>query len=334
MPMTKVSKKYGLSDVGMAKVCQRNNIPRPPRGYWIKLENGKKVKQIPLPPMEDTEPIVFHTLFDDIGKEDPTLPDQVQRLIDLELQPDRKIVVPDRMISPHPVTQEIREKLQAGKVDYYKRINSDCVPQIWVNKNLIPRALRVMDTLVKSLDERDFLNGIFEQSVAYGIFEDIDSELSERAKKRIRETEETYRSESDYDRQASGRLKLEILTTMTFRGDGLQRNWSDGKVKRIENCLNDFICGLIRWSAVEREQRMEWDRWKREREEEKRTAREKAERAAALQAKRDQLHWNADRWEKADQIRRYIAEHEAKTGVSEWTRWAKEEADRIDPLAE
>jgi len=29
-PMTKLAKKYGISDVGLAKVCNRNNIPRPP----------------------------------------------------------------------------------------------------------------------------------------------------------------------------------------------------------------------------------------------------------------------------------------------------------------
>ncbi|MEI8207521.1 MAG: hypothetical protein WCG03_11645 [Kiritimatiellales bacterium] len=332
-PMIKLAKKYSLSDVGLRKVCKRNNIPTPPAGYWAKLENDKKVKPIPLPPMENAAPIIFHMMFDNIGQEDPTLPDQVRQLIDREEKSAEKIVVPDSMISPHPITQEISEKLQDGKVDYYKRINSDCVPQIWVSKPLIPRALRIMDTLIKALDERGFIDGIFEQSVAYGIFEDIDSELSERAKKRIRETGETHRYEFDYERKPSGRLKLEILTTMTFHSNGLQRNWKDGKTQCIENCLNEFICGLIRWSAVEREQRLEWDRWDREQEEKKRIAREKAERAAALQAKKDQLRWDADRWEKADQIRRYIAAHEAKRGSCEWTKWAKEEADRIDPLA-
>lgn len=332
MPMTKVSKKYNLSDVGMAKVCRRNNIPCPPRGYWAKLENDKKVKQTPLPPMENAAPIIFHMMFDNIGQEDPTLPDQVRQLIDREEKSAEKIVVPDSMISPHPITQEISEKLQDGKVDYYKRINSDCLPQVLVSKHLIPRALRVMDTLVKELDDRGFLDGIFGYSVPYGIIEEIDSNLSERARKRIQETGETRRYDFDYERKPSGRLRLEILTTMTFHSNGLQRNWKDGKTQCIENCLNEFICGLIRWSAVEREQRLYWDRWDREQEEKKRIAREKAERAAALQAKKDQLRWDADRWEKADQIRRYIAAYETKNGASDWTQWAKEEADRVDPL--
>ena len=31
-PIRKLSKEYGLSDVGLAKVCRRYDIPIPPRG--------------------------------------------------------------------------------------------------------------------------------------------------------------------------------------------------------------------------------------------------------------------------------------------------------------
>ena len=43
-PIQKVSKDYGLSDVGLAKICRRYNIPiPPPRGYWAKKQAGKRV---------------------------------------------------------------------------------------------------------------------------------------------------------------------------------------------------------------------------------------------------------------------------------------------------
>ena len=32
-PISTVAKDYGLSDRGMAKLCERNSIPVPPRGY-------------------------------------------------------------------------------------------------------------------------------------------------------------------------------------------------------------------------------------------------------------------------------------------------------------
>ena len=338
-PMTRLSKKYGLSDVGLAKVCKRNNIPRPPAGHWAKLAHGKKVKTIPLPKMDNETPIEFYAIFDNIGKEDPELPQKVHELIEFELNPVNTIVVPDRMGSPHPTTQKIRDGLQNGDVDYYKRINSACSPQIWVSKHLIPRALRVMDTLIKTLDERGFTEGIFDQSVSYGIFEDLDSKLSEQAKRRIRETGQPHRFESDYDRKPSGRLKLEVITRFTFRGKGLQRNWIDGKTQKIEDCLNEFICGLIRWAAVGREQNLEWDRWKREREEQEQAERERAEREAARKARIDGLYTDADNWGQARQLREYIAAaaetnpfKKSKKELAEWEKWARAEADRLDPL--
>ncbi len=49
-PIQKLSREYGLSDVGLAKVCHRYNIPVPPRGYWAKLQAGKRVSKPSLPP--------------------------------------------------------------------------------------------------------------------------------------------------------------------------------------------------------------------------------------------------------------------------------------------
>jgi hypothetical protein len=40
-PIQHVAKKYNLSDVGLAKVCRRLNIPRPGRGYWAIKAAGK-----------------------------------------------------------------------------------------------------------------------------------------------------------------------------------------------------------------------------------------------------------------------------------------------------
>lgn len=44
-PMSKLAVEFGLSDRGLAKLCERHRVPVPPRGYWAKLNAGKKVKQ-------------------------------------------------------------------------------------------------------------------------------------------------------------------------------------------------------------------------------------------------------------------------------------------------
>ena len=54
-PMQRLAKEFGISDMGLAKICRKHDIPRPPRGYWAKLEFGKKVKKNPLPKKKDDE---------------------------------------------------------------------------------------------------------------------------------------------------------------------------------------------------------------------------------------------------------------------------------------
>jgi hypothetical protein len=40
-PVTTLAKKYGLSDVGLRKICMTLDVPMPPRGHWAKLAAGK-----------------------------------------------------------------------------------------------------------------------------------------------------------------------------------------------------------------------------------------------------------------------------------------------------
>jgi hypothetical protein len=47
--MQHIAKDYGVSDRAMAKLCARNQVPVPPRGYWAKKNSGQKVDQPPLP---------------------------------------------------------------------------------------------------------------------------------------------------------------------------------------------------------------------------------------------------------------------------------------------
>jgi len=48
-PIQHVAKKYNVSDVYLARVCKKLNIPRPGRGYWAKKAAGKSMKQPVLP---------------------------------------------------------------------------------------------------------------------------------------------------------------------------------------------------------------------------------------------------------------------------------------------
>lgn len=46
--MSRLAKQYQLSDVGLAKICKKMQIPVPGRGYWAKVQNGAKPPIRPL----------------------------------------------------------------------------------------------------------------------------------------------------------------------------------------------------------------------------------------------------------------------------------------------
>lgn len=48
--MQHLAKRFAISDRGLAKVCAAANVPVPARGYWAKLQAGKRAERCPLPP--------------------------------------------------------------------------------------------------------------------------------------------------------------------------------------------------------------------------------------------------------------------------------------------
>jgi integrase len=55
-PVLEVAKRLGVSDVGLAKLCRRAEIPTPGRGYWARVESGQRVGRAPLPPAPESLP--------------------------------------------------------------------------------------------------------------------------------------------------------------------------------------------------------------------------------------------------------------------------------------
>lgn len=59
-PTVKLAKEFGISDVAVGKICRRLEVPKPPLGYWRKVETGYKKKIPPLPaPSDKTKPGVW-----------------------------------------------------------------------------------------------------------------------------------------------------------------------------------------------------------------------------------------------------------------------------------
>ena len=54
-PVTVVAPRYGLSDVGLVKICRKLGVPVPARGYWAQVKAGRPARKVPLPALAHDE---------------------------------------------------------------------------------------------------------------------------------------------------------------------------------------------------------------------------------------------------------------------------------------
>ena len=51
-PVRSIAEKYGISDVALAQICRKLDVPLPGRGYWARKAAGQDVPKTPLPPLK------------------------------------------------------------------------------------------------------------------------------------------------------------------------------------------------------------------------------------------------------------------------------------------
>jgi len=334
-PISLLSKKYGISDVGLAKICKRMEIPRPPRGYWNKLKVGKATTKPQLGPKSDSglEQIVITSTPKNLRTETSTKPPEL-------------IPVPDILADPHTLTKKSRAALIRGKRDNWGLIlprGNFCL-DIHVSRACIDRACRIMDTLIKALESRGYsltvsdtedaktIASVDGESLEIGIDEKIIHKIHVRTPMDDAHYRRTYQLAPRYDYSITGSLSLRMRNA-THCG---RQQWADGKRHKVEQYLGAFIEGLRIAAEQKKTQREEYERRCKEWEDEAERRRQQ-EHLAYLEKKRaDKLIADTKAWCQAARIRHYISElNKIKTvphELSEWIVWAKCYADKLDPL--
>lgn len=352
-PVYKVAKKYGISNVGLKKVCKKLNIPTPPVGYWQKKEFGKALRRTSLPPFKGPEDLVIQKWKKRDGPVDEKQCLEAEARITNEAIPENQIIVPSTLKEPHPLVARANTSLKNAKPNEKGLLEpraKTCL-DIFVGPENLPRALCVMDALLKGLETRGFKVSqdghttrvfLLGESLAFGIGENLDRKERELtpAQKKEKEKYSWKYPYPEYDYFPSGKLFLQIIESKV---EGLQRNWSDTKKQQIENCLNKFIVGLINTAVAKRSEQLEKERWKRELEEERRRKEEERCRRQEEEERIDELEGVVARWIKSQNIRLFLDAYRADalrryeniepdSEMDRWLNWAHEYADKVDPL--
>jgi hypothetical protein len=115
-PLSRLAKKYKISDNGLRKICKRMNIPIPTMGHWQKIQYGKRVIVTKLPTKyEGKDEITLNEKREGDTEVDSPIVQQLRLIQAIENTKDLPLEVPDRL-SSRP------DKLIRSTLDYYDAV--------------------------------------------------------------------------------------------------------------------------------------------------------------------------------------------------------------------
>jgi len=357
-PMRHLAPTYGLSDVGLAKICRKLQVPTPPVGYWQKLEFGHQVERPPLPKLEEKQPTCISLTMRSAEPDRPL--SEVEVLIQVERQSEHHIVVPETLDAPHPLIEKTDRSLRAAKANSNGLVTpraTGCLA-VSVGPHSIDRATLILDSLVKALESRGFpvmatveKSGfthveVLTETIGFRLEETLDKKEREltAAQKRDREEYSWMSSRRpEYDYFPSGRLALVIGESAG--GTGTRRRWGDGKKQTLETLLNRVVAGLIQAADDKKEARRQHEEWERKRQEERRQRHEAEVKRREADARVKEFEANVAAWYRVHELNHYVEAVRAEairrhgsveqdSELGRWLAWAERRMASMNPLHE
>lgn len=349
-PMYRLAAEYGISDVGLKKVCKKLRIPTPPRGYWVRLEHGWKIKPEPLPKLKAGDPTQYFLKQRPLEKPvEPHMPSEEAQEVIARLKDALPIRVPATLRKPHRLIAATNERLKKARPDQYGMLQAwaDGCVNMKVGPNSVKRALIIMNTIVKFLESQNIevishennrkkatSIKLFDETVSFGI--------KDRSRRHTRKPEDKKSWQSDWYFVPIGELTLFIDDGF---GIGYRTQWSDAKSRKVEDALNDFIVELVVAADSKRQATQKRLDCRRRADESRRRMAEIQRQAEAEADRLKHLEQLADRWTQSAHLKNFITaaeQHVASMALSEaerrqfemWVWWANKHVEKLNPLSD
>ena len=337
-PTITLAKEFGLSDNGLRKICKKFNIPLPYLGYWQKLKHGKPVRKIKLTArFEGKDEIIINPSNENPEATKKEISTRTSLIKEIDSKHKHLLEVPSRLSNPDVLIIRAREALTVNKnywLDHGLIETHSEYLKIKVDPDNVSRALRFMDTLIKLLRARGYEIKIGQNGSYVELF---DQRLVIRLQEKLR-FEDVIEGKYDWKTRhyyPTGILTLRIWKNFIWE----QKMWSDGKIM-LEGQLAKIIAGIELFAQREKEKRLKLEEGWRIQEEKQRIEKEKHDREALDGANFLKLLAQSNQWKQSQILDEYISEIENKAILSgtltnelqEWLKWAKEKAERFNPL--
>ena len=361
----RLAQALGISDVGLAKICKKLNVPRPGLGYWAKSKASRKVLKKPLPPLQANQAATYR-ITQSATKGGPGWSREA-----LKHLAEEGVSVPTAAKAtqegpPHPLIAKYRGLLEVTGLGVRGLLASKACLAVSVTRAELARGLRILQQIFEAFEAQGYapevlapeprvtneygyviaqesrtgvrIKGIF---VAFEITEVIYTvEVPPPAP--TRRSGRGSQPESDqrptYRQVASGELTLEI-TDPTPRG--MRRRWHEGGMRTLDKVLDAFFRAVMAIAEHEHQEGVLRDQRRREEEAAQLRKKAEADRRAEHASRMYDLETRLYEVQEVQAIRSFAmavrADAEARglplepdTEVGAWLAWAHEVADELE----
>lgn len=350
-PMSRLAEDYGISGNGLAKICDRENVPYPSRGYWAKHAAGKVPKQTPLPKSSNAQPITIRPT--PLPPPPVQLPPEVKRQVETARASESALTVSERLLRPHAViaawlAEHEQKKRQArSERDPWRRDLYD--PGDFSETDR--RKHRILDALFKAIERH---GGTVKQGERMVLFaevlgEKVEFQLREKQRQQRRpltDQEKRWQSPGDKDTKQelvpTGFFVFEIKTWQW--PNALPKQWVESEKQPIESMLPDILAAFVAAGPLLVQQRKDREAAERERQLAEQRRYEEQQRR-----KRDANRWRrfrelAEDWHALAAVREFLVKLRSMDAapstvvdgrsVEEWIIWAEEWLKQADPIVD
>ncbi|MBZ5700405.1 MAG: RWP-RK domain-containing protein [Acidobacteriia bacterium] len=350
-PMRKLASEFGVSDVGLAKICRKNGIPLPGMGYWRLVETGHAPERKSLPAIQPGESEAIA-----ITAREPK-PYDLPRKADLGLVP--KVEVRDDREITHPLVVRTKRVFQPTSKDDRGAVVPKVVkaPHIRVSAGALQRALCILDALFCAVERQGYSMSwetspdaklkilVDGEEISFGIMELFSRKPHAPTPDEIaRRKKNLYVYAPNWDYVPTGELRLSI-EHLPYELRHIRSSWSDGKTRRGENCLGELVAILPHVAKALKLIREENERERLRREEERKQAEEERRRQEEYDRKAKAVGEFLRRWKESKAFRDLAAAIEEKAESSPVrdgqkqeilaiAQWIAQHADNMNPLAD
>ena len=317
-PVRTVAAEWGVSNVALAKICKKLDVPRPRVGHWTRLLHGHRLPRTELPSRRRAVPAQaeIHGVVGAAPR--PPSPKPVFPIIGIS----------EMLSRPHATVRRIRTALDAQELHHGAlALPAERETVVRVTPACRRRALVFLDGLAKGLATRghELVFGVKHEPrwttyslAAYVGDQPVDVALYEPTRqiahvRTKREGVAEARGRNvfipEYDFSSTGIFKL----TIGGRFGAARRTWSDGKRRRLEALLGEIVVGLERAAEILIEEERRYEERRRSALEQDRRRAIAERQAAQVRVLDADLFQMVRLWRDAEDVRAFLCAVEERT---------------------